>query len=100
MARQATPPELKDVSFSVAMPPDLLKFLGEQQKELGYKSVAEVIRRLSESMRSFFGLPPYMVELVRADMERRKLDWFQYVQTLIAERYETLRAEAQHKSKR
>lgn len=54
------------------------------------RTIAHALRTLISACRTTFWLPPYMVQLLTADMQRRELDLFRYVQELLARRSEEL----------
>jgi hypothetical protein len=97
MARKPTPPERKTVNYSVALGLDVIAFLEQQKVPLGFGASAELVRKLIESMRTWFNLPAYMAEAVEKDMERRGLNFFTYVQELLARHAQQLLKAEQEK---
>ena len=85
-----TPGERKDINFSVKLSPGELEWLEGMKESLELNSTAEVIRGFIRAVRTLFGLPPYMVEHLREDMKKRGLSSEQYIQELLAKRYEEL----------
>jgi len=90
MPRPKTPEDRKDVNFSVKLAPDQLRFLEAMKDELGHKAVADVVRDMVESFRTTFSLPQYQAERLKADMADRGMTSWQYLQELLARRYEEL----------
>jgi len=97
--RPKTPEDRKDVNFSVKLAPAQMQFLKAMKEELGHEAVADVVREMVESFRTTFSLPPYQAERLKADRADRGMTSLQYVQELLARRYEELSKAAQDDAK-
>jgi len=84
--RKKTP----DVNFSVKLAQDDMSFLERLKDQLGYAAIADVLRDIVEALRTTFGLPLYQAERLQQDMAARKMNVIQYLQELLARRYEEL----------
>jgi hypothetical protein len=83
--------------FSIRLPPEDEAFVRELRKRgrsfgggSARRSLNEVIRTIVTAVRTYFGLPRFMVDVLAADMESRRLDMHAYLQDLLARRYEEL----------
>ena len=93
MPRPITPPDLKDINFSVKLSPEDMKYLDETKTAWGKTAIADVVREAVLAMRTLYSLPAYQAERLRQDMQARNLNLIQYVQELLARRYEELAKE-------
>jgi hypothetical protein len=78
------------INYSVTLSRAERAFLEELRRERGQSAIAEVLRTLVRNTRDLYGLPISMGERIRADMARRKLGIVEYIQELLALRYEDL----------
>src|SRR5262249_26744966 len=85
-----TPAERIDLSFTLRLPPDDMKFLEERRKELEANANAEALRDLIKNLRTRFGLPAFMVDRLERDREELGLSLMDYVKELLALRYQEL----------
>ena len=90
MARPVTPPDRKDINFSVKLSPTDMAYLDGLKEELGHVAIADAVRDVVEALRTTFSLPVYQAERVKQDMAARGLNPLQYIQELLAKRYEEL----------
>src|SRR3954466_6408777 len=97
MARPVTPPDRKGVNYSVNLLPLDMKFLETFKEELGRTSMADAVRDIVVAFRTTFNLPVYQAERPHQDMKARHLNLIQYVQELLARRYEELTKEPPEK---
>ena len=93
MARPVTPPDRKDINFSVKLSPTDMAYLDELKEQLGHVAIADAVRDLVEAFRTTFSLPVYQTERLKQDMEGRGINTLQYLQELLAKRYEELAKE-------
>ena len=96
MGRPRTPPDRKDINFSVKLSPIEMAFLDKKKDQLGMVSMADVLRELVEAYRTTFNLPAYQAEWLHADMQARGLTMLQYIQELLAKKYEDRDKEPPH----
>ena len=85
-----TPAERIDLSFTLRLPPDDMKFLEERKKELEANANAEALRDVIRNLRTRFGLPAFMVDRLERDREERDLSLIDYLKELLALRYQEL----------
>ena len=90
MARPVTPPDRKDINFSVKLSPTDMAYLDTLKEELGHVAIADAVRDMVEAFRTTFSLPVYQAERLKQDMAARGLTPLQYLQELLAKRYEEL----------
>ncbi len=88
-----TPAERIDLSFTLRLPPDDMKFLEERRKELEANANAEALRDVIKNLRTRFGLPAFMVERLERDRKERDLSLIDYLKELLAMRYQELAKE-------
>jgi len=93
MPRPITPPSLKDINYSVKLSPADMAYLGRFKAELSHVAISEAVRDIIAAFRTTFGLPPYQVKQLHEDMAARKLNLIQYLQELLARRYEEISTE-------
>ncbi len=93
MARPVTPPDRKDINFSVKLSPTDMAYLDTLKEELNHVAIADAVRDIVEAFRTTFNLPVYQSSRLREDMEARGLNSLQYIQELLARRYEELSKE-------
>ena len=62
-----TPAERVDLSFTLRLPPDDMKFLEQRRKELAANANAEALRDVIRNLRTCFGLPAFMVDRLERD---------------------------------
>ncbi len=91
MAR--TPAERIDLSFTLRLPPDDMKFLEARKKELDANANAEALRDVIKNLRTRFGLPAFMVDRLEEDRKERGLDLMDYLKELLALRYQQIAKE-------
>lgn len=92
MPRKPTPPERKDVNYSVAMPLEMASYLSEVAPvEFRVKSGADVVRLLVSSVRTMWSLPPFMADRLTQDMRERNVTFAELMQDLAARHYEKLK---------
>ncbi len=92
-AMPRTPAERIDLSFTLRLPPDDMKFLEERRKELEANANAEALRDVIKNLRTRFGLPAFMVERLERDRKERDLSLIDYLKELLALRYQELAKE-------
>src|SRR5215813_3376705 len=85
-----TPAERIDLSFTLRLPPDDMKFLEERRKELEANANAEALRDLIKNLRTHFGLPAFMVDRLERDRKQCALSLMDYIKELLALRYQEL----------
>ena len=85
-----TPAERVDLSFTLRLPPDDMKFLEERRKELEANANAEALRDVIRNLRTCFGLPAFMVDRLERDRKERGLNLMDYLKELLAIRYQEL----------
>ncbi len=88
-----TPAERVDLSFTLRLPPDDMKFLEERRKELEANANAEALRDVIRNLRTCFGLPAFMVDRLERDRKERGLSLMDYLKELLAMRYQELAKE-------
>src|SRR6266851_8107493 len=89
-AMPRTPAERVDLSFTLRLPPDDMKFLEERRKELEANANAEALRDVIRNLRTCFGLPAFMVDRLERDRKERGLSLMDYLKELLAMRYQEL----------
>lgn len=94
MGRPPTRPDKKLVGFTVKMTKPQHAFLEALKDELDVQFGADVVREIVEAIRTWHGLPAYMVAELQRDMVSRDLHPLSYAQELLARRYEALSDEA------
>ena len=77
-------------SFSVKLSPADMAFLDDLRLVLGKNTLADALRDGLGAFRTLFALPSYQVERLRVDMQTRGLNRMQYVQELLAQKYQQL----------
>ena len=92
-AMPRTPAERIDVSFTLRLPPDDMKFLEQRRKELEANANAEALRDVIRNLRTWFGLPAFMVERLERERKERGLSLIDYMKELLALRYQELAKE-------
>ncbi len=85
-----TPAERVDLSFTLRLPPDDMKFLEQRRKELEANANAEALRDVIRNLRTRFGLPAFMVDRLERDRKERGLSLMDYLKELLAMRYQEL----------
>ncbi len=85
-----TPAERIDLSFTLRLPPDDMKFLEERRKELEANANAEALRDIIKNLRTRFGLPAFMVDRLERDRKERGLSLIDYIKELLALRCQEL----------
>lgn len=90
MPRPITPPERKDINFSVKLSPTDMEYLDVLKEELNYIAIADAVRDMVAAFRTTFSLPVYQADRLKEDMKARGLNPLQYIQELLARRYEEL----------
>jgi len=85
-----TPAERIDLSFTLRLPPDDMKFLEERRKELEANANAEALRDVIRNLRTCFGLPAFMVDRLDRHRKERGLSLMDYLKELLAMRYQEL----------
>ncbi len=93
MARPVTPPDRKDINFSVKLSPTDMAYLDSLKEDLNHVAIADAVRDLVAAFRTTFSLPVYQAERLAEDMKARDLNMLQYIQELLARRYEELAKE-------
>jgi len=93
MARPVTPPDRKDINYSVKLSPTDMTFLDSLKEQLGHVAIADAVRDIVVAFRTTFSLPLYQAERLQQDMNARRLNLIQYLQELLARRYEELAKE-------
>jgi hypothetical protein len=88
-----TPAERVDLSFTLRLPPEDMKFLEERRKELEANANAEALRDVIRSLRTRFALPAFMVDRLERDRKERGLTLMDYIKELLALRYQELAKE-------
>jgi hypothetical protein len=92
-AMPRTPAERVDLSFTLRLPMDDMKFLEERRKELEANANAEALRDVIKNLRTRFGLPAFMVERLEHDRKQRGLNLMDYIKELLALRYQEISKE-------
>ena len=72
--------------ISVRFPPVLMGWVHTQLKELGAVSMNEALNRLLEEFRTWFSLPPLIVQRLEADREVLGLTRIEYIRHALAAR--------------
>lgn len=85
-----TPAERIDLSFTLRLPPDDMKFLEQRKKELEANANAEALRDVIKNLRTWFGLPAFMVDRLERERKERELTLIDYIKELLALRYQQL----------
>jgi hypothetical protein len=88
-----TPAERIDLSFTLRLPPDDMKFLEERRKELEANANAEALRDVIRNLRTRFGLPAFMVDRLERDRKERGLNLMDYIKELLALRFQEISKE-------
>ena len=92
-AMPRTPAERIDLSFTLRLPPEDMKFLEERRKELEANAIAEALRDIIRNLRTRFGLPAFMTDRLEHDRKERALSLMDYIKELLALRYQGLSKE-------
>jgi len=90
VARPVTPLDRKDINYSVKLSPVDMQFLDSFKEQLGYNAIADAVRDIVVAFRTTFSLPQYQAERLKRDMTERNMTFIQYLQELLARRYEEL----------
>ncbi len=85
-----TPAERVDLSFTLRLPPDDMKFLEQRRKDLEANANAEALRDVIRNLRTCFGLPAFMVDRLERDRKERGLNLMDYIKELLAMRCQEL----------
>jgi hypothetical protein len=85
-----TPAERIDLSFTLRLPPDDMKFLEERRRELEANANAEALRDIIKNLRTRFGLPAFMIDRLERDRKERGLSLIDYIKELLALRCQEL----------
>ncbi len=85
-----TPAERIDLSFTLRLPPEDMKFLEERRKELEANANAEALRDIIKNLRTRFGLPAFMVDRLERDRKEHGLSLIDYIKELLALRCQEL----------
>ncbi|HLL54349.1 MAG TPA: hypothetical protein VK447_12420 [Myxococcaceae bacterium] len=94
MPRPNIPPDRKDINFSVKLSPTEMAYLDTLKEQLGHVAIADAVRDLVAAFRTTFNLPVYQAERLKEDMRSRGLNTLQYLQELLAKRYEEVSKES------
>ncbi len=89
-AMPRTPAERIDLSFTLRLPPDDMKFLEQRRKELEANANAEALRDIIKNLRTWFGLPAFMIDRLERERKERDLTLIDYIKELLALRYQQL----------
>lgn len=92
MGRTPLPKDAALQPLNVKVPSEDLYFVQEVLKPaLGVSYNAEAVREVLVQLRTCFRLPQYVVDVLEAEMEAKKVNILGYVQELLLRRYEALR---------
>ena len=87
-----TEPEVA-VPFAIRISPDLLAYADSLKPALQKNATADVIRELVEHVETWCLLPRYQGDRLQQDMVARGLNHLEYLQEVLARRYEAIRDE-------
>src|SRR5947209_3182364 len=88
-----TPFETKHINLTIYLHPDDAAYVNELKKDLGKSTNADVFREIVRGLRFWFGLPSYMVEILRKDARSKGLNALDYIRDMLGRRYEEIQAE-------
>jgi hypothetical protein len=88
-----TEPEVA-TPFAIRIAPDLLAYADSLKPALEKSATADVIRELVENVETWCLLPRYQGDRLQQDMMSRGLNVLEYLQEVLARRYEAIRDEA------
>jgi len=83
--------------LGVRLSPSVLAYCDELKPQLGVSRTADVMREIVSQLQGWFDLPGYMAERLQHEMAARRLNIIEYVQEVLAQRYEVLRDERQER---
>jgi hypothetical protein len=90
MATSKRDSEIRDyIQQSIRFAPIHLKWLTDETSRTG-ASINAVVRQLVDDARTYFGLPPTMVQMLEKDRAALGLDFRGYVQEVLSQRYRDL----------
>jgi hypothetical protein len=92
MPRTPSTADRKDINFTVKLAPSQLRFLESLKPALRVQSEQGSLREVLDQFQSWFRLPPYQRERLEQDMAGRRVNLLQYLQELLALRFEELRS--------
>jgi hypothetical protein len=78
---------------NIRVAPSVLAYADTLKPQLGVATTADVIREIVGQFQGWFDLPAYQAERLQQDMAARRLNVIEYVQEMLARRYEALRDE-------
>ena len=79
--------------LGVRLSPSVLAYCDELKPQLGVSRTADVMREIVSQLQSWFDLPGFMTKRLEKDMAAQHLNIIEYVQEMLARRYEALRDE-------
>ena len=100
MAKTPMPADQEMRQLNVKVPPEDAHFVQEVLRPaLGFPYNAEAVREVISQLRTWFRLPPYVVELLKRDAAAQRLNILEYLQVLLHRRYEELASSARRQGK-
>ena len=88
------------VAFAIRIAPVLLAYADQLKPQLRVSTTADVIREVVSQLQGWFDLPRYQAERLQKEMASRGLHIIEYVQEVLARRYEALRDGADQRGRR
>jgi hypothetical protein len=92
MPRTPSTASRNEVNFTVKLAPSQMRFLGSLKVPLRVSSEQQVLREILDAFRSWFWLPVYQRQRLERELAQKKTHVLQYLQELLARRFEELRA--------
>jgi len=86
--------------FAIRIAPVLLAYADELQPQLKMSTTADVIREVVGQLQGWFQLPRYQADRLQQEMAARRLHIIEYVQEVLARRYEALRDDSNQRGRR
>jgi hypothetical protein len=87
--------------LNIRLAPSVLAYADTLKPQLGAATTADVIREIISKLQGWFDLPAYQAERLQQEMAARRLNIIEYVQEMLAKRYEKLRDESrEHEHRR
>ena len=83
--------------LNVRLAPSVLAYADTLKPQLGAATTADVIREIVSQLQGLFDLPAYQAERLQQDSAVRRLNVVEYVQEMLARRYEALRDETRER---
>jgi hypothetical protein len=92
MPRTPSTANRNEVSFTVKLVPSQVQYLASLKGPLRVSSEQQVVREMLEWFRGWFRLPGYQRQVLEQDLRRKRSHIFEYLQELLARRFEELSA--------